>query len=311
MIVVFGAINIDLGLKLKHFPNAGETVLTPSYQWTPGGKGMNQAIAAARAGAKVAMVGCVGDDGFGTRALNALKRDGVLASGVLVLDDVPTGCATVMVDQSGENRIVVAVGANAHVTPEQVPDDILSPNHLLLMQMELAEDVNWAVLQRAHELGATTMLNLAPARNLPRSALAHLDYLIVNRIEAEQIAKKLGLTIEKDALKLAHALAKNGGFTCVITLSNLGSVAVKGDEGWRVGALPVDGVVDTTGAGDTYCGVLAACIQQKLPLPEAMRRASVAGSLSTQGIGAQTAMPYIDDVLARVAELPEVEHIQL
>lgn len=312
MIVVFGAINIDLNMRLRHFPGAGETVLTPSYSWTPGGKGMNQAIAAARAGAKVAMVGCVGDDGFGTRALNALKRDGVLASGVLVVDDMPTGCASVMVDKSGENRIIVAIGANAAAIPEQLPDDILGPGNMLLMQMELDEAVNWEVLKRASELGATTILNLAPARSLPMDALGHLDYLILNRIEAEQIATKLGLKIESDALKLAHVLSKNCGLTCIITLSALGAVAVEGDKGWRVAALDMgDEVVDTTGAGDTYCGVFAACIQQKVPLAEAMKRASVAGSLSVRAAGAQTAMPYMDDIMASIGLLPEAEMVAL
>jgi ribokinase len=298
-------------MQVKRFPAPGETVTTPAYEWLPGGKGMNQAVAAARAGVKVAMVGKVGDDGFGTRALNSLRREGVLTSGVITSDEGPTGCATILIDDTGENKIVVAKGTNAFVHGEQVPDDILGPNNVLLLQMELADDVNWPVLERAAKKGATTILNLAPAHSIPMDALKNLDYLIVNRIEAEQIATKLGLQIENDALKLAHVLSTNCDLTCIITLSGAGSVAVSGDTGWRVPAMPVDAVLDTTGAGDTYCGVFAASIHQKLSVPDAMRRASVAGSLSVKGKGAQTAMPYIDDIAAMLPTMPQAEVVKL
>ncbi len=310
MIVVFGSINIDLIMQVKNFPKPGETVITPSYEWLPGGKGMNQAIAASRAGAKVAMVGKVGDDGFGTRALNVLKRDGVLTSGIAI-SDLPTGCATITIDKTGENHIVVALGANGEAAADQIPDDILGPRNVLLMQMELEAETNWQVLERAAIAGATTILNLAPAHSIPREALDQLDYLIVNRIEAEQIAEKLGLKIDTDAVKLAHVLSKNCGMTCIITLSGQGSVAVSGDSGYRVSALNIDPVVDTTGAGDTYCGAFAAAIHQGLSLPDAMRRASVAGSLAVRDRGAQTAMPHADEIAAFLPELPETEYIQL
>lgn len=311
MIIVFGSINIDLIMQMKRFPAPGETVITPAYEWLPGGKGMNQAVAAVRAGAKVAMVGKVGDDGFGTRALNILRREGVLTSGVVQTDQLPTGCATIFIDEEGENQIVVASGANGDVSPDQLPDDILKDGNVVLLQMELKEDANWAVLERAAKAGATTILNLAPAKSLPREVLNHLDYLIVNRLEAEQIATKLGLKIEDDAMKLAHVLSKNCGMTCIITLSGKGSVAVEGDKGWRLPSLPIDDVVDTTGAGDTYCGVFAAAIHQKLSLPDAMRRASVAGALAVRGKGAQTSMPFIDDIAAHLPEMPNPEFVQL
>lgn len=311
MIVVFGSINIDMIMQVKHFPKPGETVLTSAYEWMPGGKGMNQAIAAARAGAKVAMVGAIGDDGFGTRALNTLRREGVLASGVVHAPNLPTGCATIFIDESGENQIVVAQGANAHVSDEQLPDEILGPGHVLLLQMELNDEVNWTALRRASAKGATTILNLAPADILPREALDHLDYLILNRIEAEQIAERLGLKIEADAMRLAHSLSKNCGLTCIITLSDKGSVAVQGDKGWIVPAMAVEKVVDTTGAGDTFCGVFAACIKKGIALPGALCRASVAGSLAVQGRGAQTAMPFADDIEEALAKLPPAQEIQL
>lgn len=308
MIVVFGSINIDLIMQMKSFPVPGETVLTPAYEWMCGGKGMNQAVAAARAGSKVALVGMVGDDGFGTRAMNALRREGILTSGI-GLSQKPTGCATIYLDQHGENQIVVAQGANRDVTPDQLPNDILGPANVLLLQMELADDVNWPVLERAHKCGAKTILNLAPAHALPREALQHLDYLIVNRIEAEQIARKLGLKIETDAIKLAHVLSKNCDLTCIITLSGHGSVAVSNEVGWRVPAMKIDNVVDTTGSGDTYCGVFASAIHARKSLLEAMRMASVAGSLSVQAKGAQTAMPHSDEIEAHLPNLGPVERV--
>lgn len=311
MIIVYGSINIDLIMQMKRFPAPGETVITPAYEWLPGGKGMNQAVAAARAGAKVAIVGKVGDDGFGTRALNTMRREGISTSGVVQSDTLPTGCATIFIDETGESQVVVASGANGDVSSEQLPDDVLKDGNVLLMQMELKEEANWPVLERASKAGATTILNLAPAKSLPREALNHLDYLIVNRLEAEQIAEKLGLKIENDAMKLAHVLSRNCGLTCIITLSGNGSVAVEGDKGWRLPALNVPDVVDTTGSGDTYCGVFAAAIHQKLSLPDAMRRASVAGSLSVRGKGAQTAMPYVDDIAAHLPEMPAPEFVQL
>jgi ribokinase len=311
MIVVFGSINIDLMMQVKQFPAPGETVMTPAYEWMAGGKGMNQAVAAARAGVKVAMVGCVGNDGFGTRAMNTLRREGILASGVIESPDLPTGCSTIFVDETAENMVVMSQGANSQVTDAQLPDEILGPQHVLLLQMELNDDVNWTALKRASVKGATTILNLAPARSLPGEALAHIDYLILNRIEAEQIAAKLGFKIETDAMKLAHQLAKNYNLTCIVTLSARGAVAARGDKGWIVPAMDVLEVVDTTGAGDTFCGVFAAAIHQKIPLPEALRRASVAGSLAVCAKGAQTAMPYADDINEYLPQLPAATEVDL
>lgn len=298
-------------MQVKHFPKPGETVLTHAYEWMPGGKGMNQAVAAARAGGKVAMIGKVGDDGFGTRALNSMRREGILTTAVTVSEDTPTGCATIFVDETGENQIVVAQGANSEVSPEQVPDEILTPGNVVLMQMELPEAVNWDVLARASARGAKTILNLAPAHALPREALDHLDYLIVNRIEAEQIAARLKLKIESDAAKLAHALSRQCDLTCIITLSSKGSVAVHGNKGWYVPALGVQPVVDTTGAGDAYCGVFAEAIHRRLSVPEAMRRASLAGSMSVTAKGAQTAMPYADDIANGLHQIPDAEELTI
>lgn len=307
MIIVFGSLNIDMLLRVERLPHPGETVKCPYYEWVPGGKGSNQAIAAMRASGhndKVAMVGRVGDDGFGTRCLNNLKREGINVSGIGI-SPLPTGCAAVMFDRAGENQIVEASGANGDATADQVPNEVLSEDSVILMQMEVRADENWALIQRAHVKGATTILNLAPALSVPKYALEALDYLIVNQIEARQISEKLGLHIEDDAMKLAHALAKNCGLTSIITVGPLGSVAAREDKGWRVAALKLDEIVDTTGSGDAYCGAFAAAIHAKKPLVDALRRASVAGSLACLKIGAQAGLPSKQDIEARLDELPD------
>lgn len=306
MIVVFGSLNIDMLMRVERLPQPGETVKCPYYDWVPGGKGANQAVAASRAmgGVKVAMVGKVGDDGFGTRCLNNLKKEGINTSGI-GLSALPTGCASVIFDRSGENQIIVASGANGDATADQVPNEILGEGNVILMQMEVRADENWALIQRAGAKGATTILNLAPALAVPKYALEALDYLIVNQIEARQIADKLGLHIEDDAMKLAHALAKNCSLTCIITIGSKGSVAAKGDQGWRMPALDLPEIVDTTGSGDAFCGAFAAAIHMKKPINEALKRASIAGSLACTKIGAQAGLPHdgdIDGYLSSVAD---------
>ena len=310
MIVVFGSMNVDMMVNVSHLPKVGETVLSDSYEWMPGGKGANQAISAARSGAKVAMVGMVGDDGFGTRALNGLKKESILASGVGRSSDFPTGCASIIVDKkTGDNQIVVAAGANLQASADQVPSDILNARNMVLLQMEVDHEQNWDIIRRAHQHGAKTILNMAPAGAIPKDILDKLDILIVNRIEAEQIAEKLGLAIEEDALKLAHVLAGQCDLTCIITLGPKGSVAVEANKplGWVVPAMTVENVVDTTGAGDAYCGALAAQMFKGKTLQHSMRFASVAGSLACRGKGAQTSMAYEDDILAHMEALGEAE----
>jgi len=311
MVIVFGSINIDLIMKVSHHPGAGETVLTPTYEWSPGGKGANQAVACSRAGVKTAMVGQVGDDGFGTRMMKILKNSNVWTSGVAHHDTEPTGIAFITIDKKGENQIVVASGANAATNADQVPDDILDSKNVILMQMEIDHAQNWEVVRRAKAKGAKTILNLAPAGAIPRDVLNDLDYLIVNQIEGRQIAEKMKLKIENDAIKMAKTLAKNADLICVMTLGGKGCVAVQPDgTGWRVQALPLgDLAVDTTGAGDTFCGVFAAGIFEKRPLQDALSRASVAASLACKGVGAQTAIPHNEMIEEMLAELPAAEPI--
>lgn len=307
MIVVFGSINMDINMRVREFPRAGETVLAPTYEMTPGGKGANQALACARGGAKTAIVGKVGDDGMGTRILNNLRRNEVMTSGVATSDFYPTGLAMVTTDMKGENHITVASGANADVSAVQVPDEILKPGNILLLQMEVPLQENYLLMERAKRLGATIVLNLAPAFHIPQKVIDLVDYLIVNELEAHAIAETLGVG-NKDLMIVAKALSTQGKLDCIVTLGAGGSIAMtqKG-AGWRVPAMELKDIVDTTGAGDCYCGTLAAAIHNKLALGSAMRRASIASSLACLKRGAQESYPFISEVEEVLETFPQAQ----
>jgi ribokinase len=300
MIVVPGSVNADLLFKVAHLPRPGETVLCPSYVMAPGGKGSNQAAAAAKAGAEVRFVGHVGDDAYGpvVRELLAAAR---IDCGLLAVSPRPTAIAVIGVDEAGENAIIVASGANLDTEAAQVPDELLGPGVTVLCQNEIRPQETFAALVRAKRRGARTVLNVAPAAPVPEEVLKALDVLVVNELEAEAVAGSAGGTPED----LARALASRHGLACVVTLGGAGCLAVGAGEAWRVPALPVR-PVDTTGAGDAFVGVLAAWLDGGEPLVEALRAASVAAACSCEQVGAQTAQPTRATILERLPELPPV-----
>jgi ribokinase len=302
MIVVFGSINIDLTFGVEHQPAPGETVLCASYLASPGGKGANQAVAAARAGAQTTMIGCVGRDTFAEPALSVMQDSGVDTSHVLAAR-APTGCATICVDRAGENAIVVASGANREVKATQAPDALFGPNTFVLMQMEVPAEENWALLDSAHGNGARIALNVAPAAPVPIAALDSLDFLIVNEIEGASIARVSGL--EPDRPKdLAHHLADRHNLTCVLTLGAAGAILCGPEGAYSVPALTIH-PTDTTGAGDTFVGVLAAGLDAGLSATDAARRASAAAAVACTKPGAQTGIPYAAETEAALAKLAD------
>ena len=302
MIIVFGSMNIDIVMPVDNFPKPGETVMCATdYLSRAGGKGANQAVAAARAGAKVAIVGQVGDDSFGRRCTNNLKNQSIWTSGV-GMSERPTGCATIAVDMNGENFIMVAPGANLDAKADQVPDEILSAKNILMTQLELPKDETFSVMARAHALGAQTILNASPAGHIPKEVLGTLSYLIVNEIEAQQLAMGLGI-MAANATDLAKKLAQQGKFVCIITMQEKGSIAAHGNDVYEQPAMPVE-VVDTTGAGDTFCGVFAAYLHAGHNWLSALHHASVGASLSCLGLGAQAGIPFIEDIEKSVASVP-------
>lgn len=297
MIVVFGSLNADFFLNVKSFPKPGETVLTPNAVVKAGGKGANQAAAAAKAGGIVKIVGAVGADEIAKVPLTALKAVGVDCSFVQKADSA-TGMAMIMLDETAENSIVVASGANMNLSAAAVPDALLTPETVVVMQMEVPPAENFALLERAKAKGAKTVLNVAPAREVPQTALRNIDYLIVNEIEAQTVLGKAGETPEKTVLALSE---KTGG-ACLMTLGKKGVVAAKDGQVLSVVSLPIT-PVDTTGAGDAFVGIFAAMIDAGLSFADAVRHACCGAALACLKTGAQESLPSLREIEARLKEI--------
>jgi ribokinase len=306
VIVVFGSINVDLVFRVDVFPRSGETVLSGTYSVHPGGKGANTAVAAARAGGETEMVGQVGNDRFAGEALRILRDAGVGLDRIAESQGY-TGCATIWVDSRGENAIVVASGANLNVAADQVPDSMLGHNTLIALQMEVSPAENWSLMERARKAGARVLLNLAPAYPLPTHALRNVDVLVANQPEALALATCSDLKTDQP-VDIAQLLAERYGLTFVVTLGRDGALAHGPVGGWRIPALPVD-AVDTTGAGDAFCGGLAAALDRGLDMEMALRYASVGAGLACTAEGAQSSLPVRKTVEGRLDDLPETKRI--
>ena len=298
MIAVFGSVNIDLVTAVERIAAPGETVLGGSYAAIPGGKGANQALAARRAGADVAMVGAVGRDGFAEPALALLREAGIDLSGIASVE-APTGAAFIAVDARGANAITVASGANARARAAQLDAMELSGG-LLLLQREVPDAEGETAARAARALGMRTVLNLAPSGRLSDAFLGLVDVMVVNEHEAADLAAVLGLPDDHGGLA-AHLRARFGIGATVVTLGAEGAV------GWAEGAehrapCPEVEARDTTAAGDSFVGFFAAALDAGLPFAEAMRRGAAAGSLACTVAGAQPSIPHaaaVDALLAR------------
>ncbi|MXQ11639.1 ribokinase [Microvirga makkahensis] len=299
MITVFGSINMDLVAPVRRIARPGETVLSPRADSFFGGKGANQAVAAARMGGDdaigVSMAAAVGDDAFGKACLDNLRKNGIDVEAVRIVDE-PTGCAFITVDDAGENAITVASGANMAVRAADVPERLLSGASVVVLQMEVPFIENLEMARRARKVGATVVWNVAPVpaaveRGAMADMLAMTDVLVVNEHEALAVAALVGEDAGSDYLKASSILAQVCGLVCIVTAGAKGAVAVSPDGAQRQAvAWPVT-AVDTTGAGDTFVGVLARGLAERRDLGDAMRRACVAASLSCRAVGAQAGMP--------------------
>lgn len=297
MIVVFGSINLDLVVALPRLPRPGETVVGPDCQTFPGGKGANQALAAARAGAQVAMIGAVGDDSFAEPALAGLRDAGVDLSGVRRLPGA-TGVAMIGVDAAAENLIMCASGVNARVAADWL-DGRLNASDLLVLQRELALDPIAEAVERARAIGARILLNAAPSGGGGVSALIdQVDIVVANEAEAQEVAAEHG-TIAKTSEDCLSALAGPDRLA-IVTLGGAGLVARRGNIVWRVPAAQVS-VVDTTGAGDAFVGALAAALDRGAGIGRALAEGSAAGGLATTATGAQSSAP----TASAIAELAD------
>ncbi len=297
MLIVFGSINLDVTYHVKKLPKRGETVISDNFLIGPGGKGANQALAAARMGAKTALVAKTGDDASGMRVINNLKKNEVMTSGIARDEELDTGTSTIIVDQNGENQIIYSPGANAHASAEQLPAEILNDKNMLLVQMELSLEETMIGIKNARDNGAKIICNMAPVQKLPAVVLKILDYLILNEYEAVDCLKTMKLKHDDDPVKQAITLAKEGNLTCIITLGEKGCVAATPDEKTIAIQPPkIEKTYDTTGAGDCFCGTFAACLHEGFDLKRALNYATTAATLSCTRPGAQSSYPYLSDI---------------
>ncbi|WP_018260466.1 ribokinase [Methylobacterium sp. WSM2598] len=306
MILVFGSINVDLVARVAAIPRPGETVLAPRYATLFGGKGANQAVAAARVSepGRVAMIGCVGDDPFGRMCRENLAANGV-AVACVAQGAEPTGCAFITVDAAAENAITVASGANAALTASALPEAMLVPGATLVLQMEVPVAASLSAAQRVRAVGGRVIWNLAPVPETLspvelRALLAATDVLVVNEHEARAASRLLGPpdgALSQGALSQAAAtLALAGPLTCVVTAGAEGALAVEPGGSHHAAAAVAVRPVDTTGAGDTFVGILAAGLDEGRTLHTAMARACRGASLACLTEGAQAGMPTSDQL---------------
>jgi ribokinase len=299
-IVVVGSANMDLVVHAARLPTSGETLLGGGFETCPGGKGANQAIAAARLGASVAMVGCVGDDAFGATLLNGLASDRIDTAHMQRLKAVPSGIAMITVAADGANTIVVAPGANVRLTPELVDAaaDLIANAGMLVCQLEVPVDAVRRAVDVAVRHGTAVLLNPAPAQPLPDDLYAQVDFLIVNETEAQALT---GIAVSDIAAarEAADALRRKGARTVIVTLG-AGGVWYSGPEGESHMTAPRVDAVDTTGAGDTFAGGFAAARVRGAGLSDAIAFAQRAAALSVMKKGAQSSIPMRAEVDAHL-----------
>lgn len=298
MITVFGSVNLDLIGGVERLPRPGETVPGTTFATAPGGKGANQALGAARAGGAVRMVGAVGRDAFAAPALQLLRSGGVDLGGLRELDGA-TGVALILVDKAGENVIAVIPGANGAMSVAEAEALDFGADDVLLLQLEVPVPAIEAAARRAREAGARVLLNFAPFRADALRLLPLATHLVVNESECALIAAALELE-QGSVADQAAALALRLGITVIATLGRDGVLAVEGARIEMAPTLPVE-AIDTVGAGDTFCGYLAAAFSEGLPLGAALTLASAAGSLACTKSGAQPSVPERSEVEAALA----------
>ncbi len=294
MITVLGSTNLDLIGTVSRIPRPGETVPGKQFSMAAGGKGANQALAARRAGAEVRMFAAAGSDSFADEALKLLRADGVDLGQVRIVDGA-TGVAMIFVDTEGENVIAILPGANGTMGAAEAEAALsgLGIGSILLLQQEIPQAATERALDLARELGVVSILNTAPFLETTRAVAEKASIVIANETEFELLT---GAGPDRlDAAMTEWAKAQNQ--TIIVTLGSDGARAATPTEQFAVPALKVD-PVDTVGAGDTFCGYLAAGLDQGLDLETAMRRAAVAASLACLKPGAQPAVPYLAEVQA-------------
>lgn len=295
-VVVVGSINMDLVARSQRIPHAGETVIGGDFRTVPGGKGANQAVAARRMGAQVRMLGRVGMDPFGSQLLDNLSKAGVDATGVGRDPQAASGIALIMVDDAGQNSILVAPGANMLLSPAAIDaaEAVTATAQVMLLQLEIPLETVVRAAQIGHAHGVKVVLNPAPAQPLPPELTRLVDVLVPNEFEAALLT---GLPVDSDEQirAAASALRATGAANVIITLGGRGALLATAQGFQHFPAFPVK-PVDTTAAGDAFVGCLGVALAEGRTLEEAMRWGSAAGALATTKKGAQPSLPQRKEV---------------
>ena len=295
-VVVIGSINVDLVVTADRLPEPGETVLGGRFSVHDGGKGANQAVAAARAGARVSMIGAVGPDAYGARAIAALEAEGIDLARVRRVETDPTGVAIIAVGPRGENQIVVAPGANATIELDADDQALIESADVVLTNHEVPPRVTLDALRAARAAGITAILNPAPARALPGEVL-HLGPILTPN--EHELIVAIGNDVTGAAL---DELAARHAGPIVVTQGPAGALLADGSRRERFDGVLAPKVVDTTGAGDAFCGALAAWLAAGSPLNEAIRAANAAGAISVGAAGARDGLPRREEIEGLVGQ---------
>jgi ribokinase len=295
-IVVIGSSNVDLIMKMDHLPEKGETVTDAEFFQVYGGKGANQAVAAARAGGNVAFVSCVGEDAYTPQMVVNYIRDGIDTSFIFPENGVASGHALIMIGGQGMNYISVAPGANYLLTPGKIHEamPLLEEAAMIVMQYEIPEETIKYSIDLANKKGIPVMWNVAPARAFDFSYIPKVNILVLNEVEAGFLAG-MEVNNEQDAEIAAARLVKTGVEKVIITLGSKGAFMLTKSEKVSVPAFKVE-AIDTTAAGDTFCGSLAVAIVEGKPMEEALRFASAAAAISVTRMGAQPSAPFRKEI---------------
>lgn len=306
-ILIVGSLNMDLVVQADRMPSAGETVLGTSFVTVPGGKGGNQAVAAARLGGRVTMIGCVGQDSFGEQLIEGLRVSGVDVQGVRRTANATTGVAAVLVDREGENRIIAVPAANGQLSPADVAslEARFAEAELIVTQLEVPRATVKAAIALAARHRVPVLFNPAPAFALENELLAGIDYLVLNETEAS-VLTGVNPDGEDTCRQAALALRACGVGVVVLTLGARGAYVYSDGEGTHVPAQPVT-VVDTTAAGDSFVGGMAVSLVEGRGIVEATRFACAAGTLAVTRLGAQTSIPTRDEVETMLARVQVAE----
>jgi ribokinase len=286
-VLVIGSLNTDLVVRAPHFPQPGETISGGDLQIIPGGKGANQAVAAARQGTSVAMLGRVGKDSFGPFLLDSLKSNSVDTTHVLA-DASATGTAIIVVDANGQNSIVLSAGANGKVSTKDI-DALDIEAKILLLQLEIPLETVIHAAQWGKQKGMIVILNPAPARELPDQLIANVDYILPNETELNLLTG-VSVTDAASAEQAARILITRGARNVLVTLGAKGALLISSKQVIQVDAYKVD-VVDTTAAGDAFIGGFASALLRGVEIGEAVKYANACGALAATKFGAQPSLP--------------------